>query len=115
MTQDWEALATEVRKRREKRRLPIDLSDHGGPTEMTVRKIESGGPVSIRPRTKVLLERALQWPPGLVDEILDGTATQDEIDGSAHPSRSPGELTPIAARLAALAEELADIAREMTS
>jgi len=76
---NWARLAAEVRRRREKMRLPIDLVNVGGPTEMTVRKIESGEPASIRPKTKVRLERALRWRDGLVDRILDGTVTDEEL------------------------------------
>lgn len=77
------ALAAEVRKRRSRLRLPIDLTSVGGPSEMTVRKIETGEPGEIRPQTKTRLEYALRMSPGLVDRILDGTATEAEIDQEA--------------------------------
>lgn len=70
----WPVLADAVKARRVRLRLPIDLSAHAGPSEMTVRKVESGEPVSIRPRTKVALERALRWPDGHVDRLLAGHA-----------------------------------------
>lgn len=71
---DWEALGAAVKARREQLRLPQDLINHGGPGEMTVRKIERGEVTAIRNKTKTQLERALAWPDGNVDRILDGTA-----------------------------------------
>ena len=76
---DWERLAIEVKRRRVERRRPVDLSDFGGPSEMTVRKIESGEPVSIRPQSRVRLEYALEWRDGVVDRILDGTVTDEDL------------------------------------
>lgn len=84
---DWASLAAEVRNRRERLRLPVDLTRVGGPAEMTVRKIESGEPVSIRPKTKTLLENALNMPAGFIDRILDGTATAEEMTLTAADSK----------------------------
>lgn len=79
--QDWSALAAEVRRRRERFRLPQDLAPRGGPSEFTVHKIEAGtAGGSIRPHTKTRLEHALRMPSGLVDKILDGTATEEDLD-----------------------------------
>lgn len=81
--QDWQRLADEVRKRRAEQRRPLDLAPFGGPSEMTVRKIESGDAVSIRPQTRTRLEAALGWRDGTVDRILDGTVTDEDLTALA--------------------------------
>ena len=57
---------------------------------MTVRKIERGEPVAIRNKTKVQLEHALLWGDGLVDKILAGTATDEELSVKVHRKTGGG-------------------------
>lgn len=78
---DWKALAEAVHGRRRQLRLPLDLSDRGGPGEMAVRRIEQTATRGIRDVTKTRLEHVLQWEPGLVDDILAGTATEEQVMG----------------------------------
>lgn len=77
--EDWRGLANAVQARRKALRLPLDLVDRGGPSEMTMRKIERGESTTVRPKTKVQLEHALGWPDGIVDRILAGNATEEEL------------------------------------
>jgi hypothetical protein len=74
-------LANAVRTRRAELGLAQDsLTQHGGPGELTVRKIEHAEPVQYRERTMAQLETALQWKPGTVRGILSGTASDDPGD-----------------------------------
>ena len=84
MSGDWKALAEAVHGRRRQLRLPLDLSKRGGPSEMAVRRIEQMASRSIRDITKTRLERVLQWRAGLVDDILAGTATDEQIMDRTH-------------------------------
>ncbi|HTF49512.1 MAG TPA: hypothetical protein VK735_18875, partial [Pseudonocardia sp.] len=45
-----------------------------------MRNIEQASRTSYAPRTFVQLETALQFGDGVVEKILDGTATRSEID-----------------------------------
>jgi hypothetical protein len=96
-TPDWDALATAVKARRERLRVPQDLVDLGGPGEMTMRKIERAEAASLRNRTKGQLEWALDWPAGLVDRILDGTATQEDIDSVVVRDKGRASLSGLSA------------------
>lgn len=51
---------------------------------MTTRKLERGETQAIRNKTKTQLERALDWPDGVVDKILAGTATPSEVTEVVH-------------------------------
>lgn len=75
-TANWAALAEAVKRRRAELRAPQDLSQLGGPGEMTVRRIERAETTAIRGKTKTQLEHALGWPMGLVDWLLY-TAAED--------------------------------------
>lgn len=78
---DWPALGTEVRRRRALMHLrQADLEARGGPGAGTVRNIEQASRASYAHRTFVQLETALDWPGGVVESILRGTATRAEID-----------------------------------
>lgn len=46
---------------------------------MTMRRIERAETKAIRNKTKTQLEQALEWRPGVVDRILDGTVTEEEL------------------------------------
>lgn len=67
---NWAVLAEAVKRRRAELRAPQDLSQLGGPGEMTVRRIERAETTAIRGKTKTQLEHALGWPMGLVDRLL---------------------------------------------
>lgn len=94
-TEDWASLAEAIRRRRGELRLPQELGNRGGPGEMTVRKIERGEPTGIRHRTKTQLERALQWPPGHVDQLLAGTAASDDYSAPSEPPQAVGPPRPM--------------------
>lgn len=96
--ENWQALAKAVKARRMQQRLPQDLVDRGGPGEMTMRKIERGEPTSIRPKTKVQLERALNWPDGIVDRILDDTAIREELASVWVRDEAPGARADLVVR-----------------
>lgn len=74
---DWKGLAREIRARREKLRLPQDLTSVGGPSALTVRKFERAEATTIRNKTKTQLERALRWHEGRVDLVLAGEDSTD--------------------------------------
>lgn len=91
---DWSALATAVKARRKELRLPKDLTYHGGPSGMTIHKIESGtSEYKYRPKTYSMLERVLQWPLGTVDAILSrrpcsAKNSRTAVDAPETPSTS---------------------------
>ncbi|MBF6558472.1 MAG: hypothetical protein IVW52_20465 [Acidimicrobiales bacterium] len=74
---NWTALGRAVKARRESLRLGQDLIDHGGPSDLTIRKIERGETRAIRNKTRDQLESALRWMPGTVDKVLSGALTAD--------------------------------------
>jgi hypothetical protein len=77
---DLAALARHVKERRESLRWSqAEISAHGGPGEATVRRIERQEVTDIQPKTRERLELALGWPDGLVDKILAGEVTDDEV------------------------------------
>lgn len=84
----WARLADAVRERRKQKRLPMDLSTHEGPSEITVRKIERGEPISIAPRTMTQLERALAWRHGSVDRILAGAVSVEDLNAESDAAMS---------------------------
>jgi transcriptional regulator with XRE-family HTH domain len=75
---DWAALGEAVKARRAQLRLPQDLARHGGPSDITVRKIERAEVSAIRNQTRTQLEAALRWPSGHVDRLLAGEASPDD-------------------------------------
>lgn len=80
---DWAELGRQVKARRLQQRLAQgDLASRGGPGEITVRKIERGE-ARLRGVTKSQLEHALGWSDGIVDRILDGTVTEEELRARA--------------------------------
>lgn len=79
--EDWDALASAVRSRREKMGLrQADLEEYGGPSSGTVRNIEQAARTRYSTKTKVQIERALRWRDGLVDDILAGTASSEDLE-----------------------------------
>lgn len=71
------ALGVILRARRERFGRPQDLQQWGGPGEITVRKIERGRGVGMRPKTRRQLEVALNYPDGMIDRIISGEVTED--------------------------------------
>ena len=76
----WDQLAEAVRRRRTQMQLrQNDLEARGGPGSGTVRNIEQNARDTYAARTFTQLEMALEWPDGVVEKILDGTATEEEL------------------------------------
>lgn len=72
-----------------------DLEARGGPSNGTVRNIEQAARTTYAARTFAQLVHALDWPDGIVDRILDGTATEDDLNAvvvRAGASASLGRL-----------------------
>lgn len=83
MTNDWQALAREVRRRRVRLGMhQADLEEIGGPSCGTIRNVEQAVRDNYALRTYVQLEAALKWGDGVVRKILDGTATPDDLAGN---------------------------------
>ena len=99
---DWQALAIALRQRRKALRLrQADLEARGGPGQGTVRNLEQAARSSYARRTFQQLEHALDWPDGIVERILDGTATPEELNqrvvrGSASTDFGPAVVGGVA-------------------
>lgn len=79
--QDWQSLAEHVRDRRARYGLSRrQVTDRGGPSDFTIARIERGEPGPYRGKTLMQLERALGMKPGLAEKILNGTATDVELN-----------------------------------
>jgi transcriptional regulator with XRE-family HTH domain len=79
--EDWESLAKFVETRRTELALSRkQVADRGGPSDYTLARIERAEPGPYRPKTLVQLENGLDMRPGLAKRILDGTATDAELD-----------------------------------
>lgn len=94
--QDWDELAKAVLDRRRALKLTQDLSVRGGPSELTIRKVERAETRAIRGLTKRQIEMALMWPEGTVDRILNGQVPDDEL---RELTGQPNGLTVAQARL----------------
>lgn len=94
------SLADAVRRGRLAKRLPVDLTRYGGPSEMTVRKIEAAAPGEVAPQTLRKLDRVLDWRPGTAARCLAGTVTEGEIMGSADNAETepPTDDRPVRGR-----------------
>lgn len=79
-------LGDAVRERRSQLRMTQgDVMAKGGPSQATIRHIESGEQQTYRRATLLDLEAALDWPMGTVDAILDGreppqASTPERVD-----------------------------------
>lgn len=83
MGENWAALGEAVKTRRDKLKLrQSDLEARGGPGHGTVRNIEQVARTSYAPRTFAQLEQALNWPTGTVQKILNGTATEEDVNAT---------------------------------
>jgi transcriptional regulator with XRE-family HTH domain len=70
---NWAGLGEAVRARRAQLGMTQhDVEQAGGPSDVTLSQIEQGTPRSYQQRTRITLERALQWKPGAVEAILAG-------------------------------------------
>jgi transcriptional regulator with XRE-family HTH domain len=89
-------LADAVRTRRAQLGLAQnELVGHGGPGDLTVRKIERGEPVQYRERTILQLETALKWKNGVVRALLNDTADDDPEAWICQENHSQREVTAI--------------------
>ncbi|WP_336794174.1 hypothetical protein [Gordonia malaquae] len=71
MTDDWAALATAIRARREELAMSQqDVQDNGGPSTAKLREIENQRTTTISTATRSALEHALRWRHGSVKLIL---------------------------------------------
>lgn len=104
---DWAALGRWVLARRTELRLPQDLVGRGGPSEFTIRRLERAEVTAVRPKTKLQLEQVLQAPRGIVDRILKGTATDEEVEGATEPVTDTGACACAVGSSAWIERELA--------
>lgn len=80
--QDWPKLAEEIkRRRREQRWSQAEVARRAGLSEATVRRIERLEVEDLQAATRTGLEVALAWRDGTVDRILDGTVTEEDLNG----------------------------------
>ena len=83
----WRELAAAIRHRRATLGIrQTDVRSRGGPGLSSVQHLETGARTNYTQRTIDQLEVALDWPPGTVAKILDGSARDDELMA---PQRSP--------------------------
>lgn len=69
----WDKLAEAVRHRRRLLKLTqAEVTKRGGPSIATVRGIETKRASRLSQRSRRALERALEWAPGSVDDVLAG-------------------------------------------
>ncbi|WWT39757.1 immunity repressor [Microcystis phage Mwe-JY05] len=87
---DWTALAEQVRLRRRALHLrQNDLRDRGGPSASVVQSIEQCKRTDVSRRTLRRVDRALAWPEGTCEHLLDGgtvTAPQPVVDNGGRMS-----------------------------
>lgn len=71
--ENWERLGQYVKARREALNLTQqDVQAEGGPSAAKQREVENGRTEVLSESKRRDLERALEWPPGAIDEILNG-------------------------------------------
>src|SRR5690606_35666182 len=74
-----------------------DVELRGGPGQGTMRNIEQAARDGYALRTFDTLERALEWPAGTVTKILDGTATEGDLNARVQSGVPPTPLDPATA------------------
>lgn len=80
MTENLERLATAVKSARTWRGLSqLEVHALGGPSNSTLTQIEAGRPPAPSLQTMKKLEKAFDWPAGMVRLILSD-ATDEEVD-----------------------------------
>lgn len=57
-----------------------DIKGRGGPSDFTLAQIEQSAPVALRAKTRRQLETALGLSEGWADRVLDGTATEADLN-----------------------------------
>ena len=79
-TNDYAALGTALRARRERRRMTrAQVAAAGGPSPATIQRIESGEiKTGLAPATKQDLEQALELEDGWIDRFLAGATREPE-------------------------------------
>lgn len=109
MTQNWKALGTAVRERREALGLAVaDCTSGRSISDTTWGKLESGRPIL---RTKVVhVPAAIRWEPESIDLVLGG-GTPIEIAEEAAAVNTEGTVA-IIEELSALTAELVRRARD---
>lgn len=104
----WEQLADDVRLRRKQLKLTqADVAERGGLSVMTVRNLENNRAGRLTRRLRRALERALEWPEGRVDAVVDAGRASSAIAitdataraGTADTARAAAERFAIAERL----------------
>lgn len=76
--ENWRRLGAAVQGRRNRLGLTQEeITERGGPSHSTLRRLERGDPGPYQGRTLVSLEQALDWRSGTVQAILEGTAGVD--------------------------------------
>lgn len=100
---NWARLAREVTARRKWLQMSQSgLARRGGPSHETVRLIERQGRESFRDLTLSQLDRALQWKPGIANEIVYGNPPADprkwEADISAEDIAAQADALRAGAR-----------------
>jgi transcriptional regulator with XRE-family HTH domain len=103
-TPDWERLGRAIVRRRVELgfNTQAGLAEHMGLTARILGDLEGGKRVSYGKSTLARLERALDWPPGTVDEVLAGG---DGPQRHTFSPTAPTLLHPLAARLHQLLAE----------
>jgi len=78
---DWKRLGRAIADRRFELGLSQEaLVKLGGPSHQIVRNVERGVVADYRDSTFYKFDRALRWPDGTAKRILDGTATEEEVE-----------------------------------
>lgn len=107
---NWQALAAATQRRRTQLGLNQEaLAARRGPSGRTVRDIEQATQTRYTAKTFRDLEEALGWRFGLVEDVLAGVATEEEVMPAAAPSDS-APSDPHWARRNEAAARYADIA-----
>lgn len=91
MADDWDRLGAHVKDRRDELGLTqAQVQERGGPSPASIRTLESGRAKSMSRSKRRDLERALEWRPGSVDEVLAG--------GEPAPATEPVQIPHIKQR-----------------
>lgn len=90
---DREALARIVKTRRDATGLSRpEVQRRGGPSDYTLARIERADEFELRPKTRRQLEDGLSWSRGAVDRILDGTATEQDLNPNIRVGRGTASI-----------------------
>lgn len=104
----WEKLGDEVRKRRKSLGLTqAEVTTRGGPSVETLRAVENNQTGRLSRQSRRALERAIEWEPGSIDDVLAGATPRlaDSAASNAEPSMTEF-LAVISAEYFAVAEQV---------